>query len=444
MAKTIHPTVGHHFGDFLMCKQKAWLHYHGDPRKKMPPPINLRVMQAEGQRLETAIYKSRYEGAYKVPGIATDRRLRLEKTKEAMQRGEPAILQGYVETPLGNGTPDVMELVGLDPGSSVGHAYRVGEIKRSQTLMTAHIMQVSWYTELLEQTYNQKVTEGFFLLGTRNTQPHTENLQDHVADYKILKSALFELRDTTAAPGAHLIPACTSCDWRGVCMPNLIDTHHISLLPTLTPNHVASLHSLGHNNWQDIEQTSDPTLLEIGLSPFDIEMLRDNLKRLHNGLPPLKHQFRKDLLAESVAVSMNFPNISTAGKDKKELRPTSIYWYAGIEPHTIKILYSANAPPQINSDELLSKSLLVFFGGTDIGAFTTILKHSHHNTRPKLFDIFQFIDQNVHAPIPGLELRNIIQYINKQEIDQTGQQRAWAINQVISWISASLLCSQTS
>lgn len=438
MQQKLPPTVGHHFSDILICKQKAWLHYHGNPREKLRPPVNLRVLQVEGQRLETEVYASRYEGAFKIPGIGTKPHIRSVKTKEAMQRGEPIILQGYVETPHGNGTIDVMELVGPDSQSCVGYAYRVGEIKRSQNLMTSHIMQVSWYTELLEQAYGQTVTEGFFLLGAHNNQSHVETLEDYASDYQILKTSLFELRDTPTAPGPHLIPACASCDWRGVCMPTLVHSDHLSLLAVFTPVQVASLKSFGCTKWQDIQSISDQTFSEIGLTPFEIELVRNNFENVSNGLAALRNQFRKDLFDGAVAVSFDFQNLSPSRMDKTDLLPISVYWYQGSKLRTAKIQYDANGIGRTGIKELLANKMLAFYGGTDIGAFAKILKNQPDIEYPELFDVFNFIEQNTHIPILGLELRSLIQHIMTKETTQTGPKRAWAITQVLHWLSASL------
>jgi len=438
MPAKILPTVGHHFSDILICKQKAWLHYHGNSREKMKPPVYLRVMQAEGQRLEAQIYESRYAGAYTAPGFGTKSDIRLKKTQEAMQRGEPIILQGYVETSLGNGTIDVMEMVGPDLNSEVGYAYRVGEIKRSEKLMTAHIMQVSWYTELLEQAYGQKVVEGFFLLGVRNNQIHVENLESYALDYQAVKVALFELRDTNDAPGAHLIPACASCDWRGVCMPRLIQENHLSLLPVLTPHLVSALKSNGFTRWQDVGVVGDEVLIEIGMTPFTVELIRKGWENLRTELAPMRNQFRKNLFDGAVAVSLDFQDLAISHKDESVWRPNAIYWYEGDELRKVEVSYDMNGIIHAEIEELLSKSMLVFYGGTDIGAFANILKQNAVSQPPALFDLFNFIEQNVHVPVPGLELRFLIQHILKKETDQTGEKRAWAIMQVLRWVSASL------
>ena len=197
-------TVGHHFSDLLICRQKAWLHYHGDHSQKMPPPAHLRARQQEGQQIEELVYKNRYPYGLRIPGYReADLSVRKQLTQDAILHGEPIILQGYVATDQGEGTLDVMELVGPNPNSSLGFSYRVGEIKRSETLKTAHILQVSWYTELLERAYGQKVSEGFFILGAKGDQILVENLADYKADYDAQKEELFKLRDSKSDPGPH-------------------------------------------------------------------------------------------------------------------------------------------------------------------------------------------------------------------------------------------------
>jgi hypothetical protein len=221
-------------------------------------------------------------------------------------------------------------------------------------------------------------------------------------------------------------------------MPSLVHSDHLSLLAVFTPIQVASLKSLGCTKWQDIKSISDQTFSEIGLTPFEIELIRKNSENVSNGLAALRNQFRKDLFDGAVAVSFDFQNLTPSRMDKNDLLPISVYWYQGSKLRTVKIQYDANGVSHTEIKELLAKKMLVFYGGTDIGAFANILKNQPDIEYPELFDIFNFIEHNIHIPVPGLELRSLIQHIMKKETTQTGPQRAWAITQVLHWLSASL------
>jgi len=434
------PTVGHHFSDILICKQKAWLHYHGDSRLKMKPPARLRAMQVEGQHLEAQIYETRYAGAVKIPGIGTKSNIRSDKTIDAMRKGEPAILQGFVETSLGNGTIDVMERIGKDPGSTVGYSYRVGEIKRSEKLMTAHIMQVSWYTELLEQAFGQKTREAFFFLGGKDDQVHYENLENYRTDYQATKKALFELRDKEEGPGPHLMPACQTCDWRGLCMPQLLTENHPSLLPDLTQNHVMVLKSMGVKQWQDLDTVSDGALTDLGFNTFSIALIRKGRENLGNSYAVLRNNFRAELFDDAAYVSLEFEELRARHRqeDDGHLRPIRIHWTDGENIHSEEIRYDIQGNSQVDLMSLSRKSMLVLYGGADLGAFARIYRQNCQGIMPRLFDLLRFIETHVHVPFVGLELPYVLKHITHKEEKTEGAQRVAAIRVTAEWIARSL------
>ncbi len=82
--------------------------------------------------------------------------------------------------------------------------------------------------------------------------------------------------------------------------------------------------------------------------------------------------------------------------------------------------------------------MLVLYGGTDVGAFARILRQNYQGKIPKLFDLFEFIENNVHAPFLGLELPYVLQHITHKEDKPEGAQRAAAIREAAEWIARSL------
>jgi hypothetical protein len=145
----------------LTCPQRAWLHYYGNPKDQVKDPAYLRALQQDGIEHERAIYEQHFPNALRIPEKAQPEE-RHRQTLEATSSGVPVILQGYINTGEGVGVLDVLELVGSDQVH--GNLYRVGEIKRSPALLTSHVMQASWYTELLERVTGQHVDEACFFL----------------------------------------------------------------------------------------------------------------------------------------------------------------------------------------------------------------------------------------------------------------------------------------
>lgn len=432
-------TVGHHFSDLLICQQRAWLHYHGDHRQKLPPPVLLRTMQAEGQRIEETVYKNRYPDGVLIPGFRYAKQEdRLAQTAQAMHQGAHAILQGYVCTDLGEGTLDVMELVGSDPNSAAGYAYRVGEIKRSATLRTAHIMQVMWYTELLERAYGQSVHEGFFILGEDGTHTQTEDLSAYQVDYEYLKTQLFSLRDNPIDPGPHLVPACTSCEWRGVCMQRMLNEKHLSLAPALSPAQVQILCKQGFLSWESLENVSDETLTETGMGDLEITILRQGVDRLSHNLAPMRQLFKKDLFDDASVAALEFVDVPSSRQRDEPLKVVAIHIEKGSGVISIPVNYDPSGKPQADLSPIVGLKKLIFYGGIDMGPFADIQKNQSARPKLKVVNLVDFIEDYVHFPFTSLALESLTGYLQGSRNRLSGPERVPAIRQVVNWLRSSL------
>src|SRR4051794_25455377 len=92
------PTSGRMFSAYLVCPHQAWLEYHGDVGRKLPPPGYLRAMQQEGHAHEKRVIEAHYPDATRIPErLPLEERVR--RTTEAMKGGARAILQGCLAGP---------------------------------------------------------------------------------------------------------------------------------------------------------------------------------------------------------------------------------------------------------------------------------------------------------------------------------------------------------
>jgi CRISPR/Cas system-associated exonuclease Cas4 (RecB family) len=436
-AAPIPRTVGHHFSDLLICRQKAWLHYHGDNHKKMKPPAHLRARQQEGHQIEELVYQSRYPNGVRIPGFGRLAEERLTLTLDAMRQGTPVILQGYIQSDLGEGTLDVMECLGPDQTSSLGYAYRVGEIKRSETLKTAHILQVSWYTELLEQVCGQQVREGLFILGRESGQILVESLEDHRQNYIAQKADLFNLRDSGADPGPHLIPACLTCDWRGVCMERMIAEKHLSLAPALSRSQAEILRSQGYSTWYALAHAPDACLFAAGMGELEIDIMRNGVEALFRGYPPLRQLLRGDIFDDALVVSLEFSDLREQRREDDPLQPIAVHFEDGGGVQMIPVSYAPDGFARADLTPLTNGKKLVLFGGTDIGPIVSLYRQQF-GTRPQITNLIDFIEDYVHSPLTGLELDTLVRYILGQVEHPRGQARVPAIRRVLDWIRSSL------
>lgn len=427
------PTSGHHFSDLLTCPQRAWLHYYGNPNDQVQDPAYLRALQQEGIEQEKAIYEQFFPDALRIPE-RRDPEERCRLTLDAMRSGVPVILQGYLTTDDGVGVLDILEQVDSDDGT--GYVYRVGEIKRSATLMTAHVMQASWYAELLERLTGQHTEEACFFLqdGERNII-ELETLKD---DYEKTKADLNSLRASTVAPGPHLSKICSSCHWRGLCMPELITNQHISLVPGISRPQADALRAMGIISWTQLKDASNDVLEAIGMGAYEIEQIRAAVLNLENGAPPFHQPLRSDIFQDLQIVVLEFADLAEQRRAGKQLVPSVIHYEtdAGL---TERIEVSlVNGVPTADLTPLMNDRRLAFYGLTDLGAFTRLARQAGY---PKVdtFDIFNVVDSYVHSPVPGLELESLYSYVmDRKEQQLSGTDRVSAIRAVVNWMARSL------
>lgn len=107
------PTSGHHFSDLLSCPQRLWLHYYGNPKRSGKGSCLLAGATARRPRTRTGYLQAVFSDALRIPDkINSEHRYHL--TVEAMRKGTPAIIQGYIYTNDGVGVMDILEKVGSD------------------------------------------------------------------------------------------------------------------------------------------------------------------------------------------------------------------------------------------------------------------------------------------------------------------------------------------
>ncbi len=429
------PTTGHHFSDIMACPQRAWLHYYGDSRYQVKDPSYLISLQLEGIEFEKTIYQKYYPNAIRIPEQLTPEK-RQKLTIDAMTSGAPVILQGYLSIDDSVGVIDILEKVSQDSKSLTGYRYQVGEIKSSINLMTSHVMQTAWYTELLERVVKQKQNSSFFFL--RSGERYVVNLESLKNDYEKIKFDLQNLRNNKFCPGPHLSNFCPSCHWRGICMPELIRKQHLSLVPGISRPLVNALNISNIISWKNISSNNYYLLENSGLGVDEIEKVKAAIICLEQGSPPLRQPLRSDLFDNLRIVVLEFPNLA-AQRRAGEKPIASNIWFETDEGGIKQINVSSQA--DISSGDLnliINKKRLTFYGGTDQKAFTQIASRSGINKLDTL-DIFTILETVIHCPLPGFELEALVSYISRsKEKLLYGSSRVIAIRDVVNWIKRSI------
>lgn len=429
-------TYGHHFTDMLACTQKAWLHYHGDAKKKAAPPPYLLALQREGQEIERRVYAEQYPEAVK---IKANRKTRLQETVNAMRAGHPAILQGYIEVEEGAGIIDVLELAGRNSGSTTKYDYRIGEIKRSPTLKTAHVLQAAWYADILAQYTGQGFPDAFFILGSGSTE--VVSLTDFWPEYEQAKIELFAIRDSKQAPGPYLNIACPSCDWRAICLPQLSAKKHLSLIPGLNAEHIHILEGKGISAWSDFHKAPDNLLEAMGFTLYEIERLRKAHAQLAAGHFPLRRELKSSIFAGGVVVAVEFYELRGRRRlENRHLIPKAIHYE--LEPgHAESINVQETRPDVFTADVCLlnGKEKLLFYGLQDLAVYKQIARQSANGPQGSLLDVLNLLETYLHAPFQELSLDAVVSEIASSNFLRfRGVDRVKAIRIVVDWLSKAL------
>jgi hypothetical protein len=387
-------------------------------------------MQREGIAHEEAICQSLFPWAVRIPErISSEDRQR--RTVDAMRAGSPAILQAYLAAEGRVGIADVLELVGPSSESATGFLYRVGEFKRAQKLMVAHVLQAAWYTELLGEIQGQTPREAFFILGdgSRIAVPLTESSSIFSAQ----KTMLDALRDPAARPGPHLCKACLSCPWRSVCIPELIATEHVSLLPGISRAMAERLRSKsGVTRWSVLATASDEQLLDYGIPSRDWPLVRAAALRLETGQAVTRQPLNHVTLRALSAMSIEFGS-GASGAAGAPPPPPQAAWLEndGAGPTRIEIApdWTANLSP------VAGRTPIVVYGATELAIAHRLLRTATGQS-PHVVDLLALIENFVHAPLQGLELAQVTEYTNPAlTCPADGPSRVMAMRAVINWLA---------
>jgi len=422
-------TAGQHFASLQTCPHRAWSDYFLPGRLKADPPGFLLAMQREGIAHEEAICQSLFPWAVRIPErISSEDRQR--RTVDAMRAGSPAILQAYLAAEGRVGIADVMELAGPSSESATGFLYRVGEFKRAQKLMVAHVLQAAWYTELLGEIQGQTLRDAFFILGdgSRIAVP----LAESSSIFSVQKTMLDALRDPAARPGPYLCKACLSCPWRSVCIPELIATEHVSLLPGISRAMAERLRSTsGVTRWPVLATASNEQLLDYGIPSRDWPLIRAAALRLETGQAVTRQPLNHVTLRALSAMSIEFG--SGASGSAGAPPPPQAAWLEndGAGPTRIEIAPDWTA----DLSAVAGRTPIVVYGATEL-AITHRLLRTATGQSPHVVDLLALIENFVHAPLQGLELAQVTEYTNPTlTCPADGPGRVMAMRAVINWLA---------
>lgn len=424
------PTSGQFFSSLQSCPQRAWADYHLPADLRAKPPAFLGALQQEGVEHERRIYQEVFPDAVEIPAHLPPA-VRAQKTIEALKAGVPAILQAYFIGEGRVGVADVLEWCTASPSSPVGHLYQVGEVKRASTLAMAHVLQAAWYTELLAEIQKEPWPEAFFILGDGSR--HVVRLEETAGIYAAQKAALELLRDNDTQPGPHLCRACASCVWRGVCMPELIAADHISLVPAIGRPVAARLRlEAGVTSWRQVATMDDKQLQAFGMPKEKLHSIRAAIGQLQSRGAVTQAQLDRSKLQRMSTLTAEYAETSTAATQKHA--PPAALWVAPPGSNATRITVSAGWTADLSP--LAAQPLLAVYGATEMAVAQKILRSSNARGQ-EVVDLLAVVENYVHAPFAGLELKHVAGFVSPSAGPLTqATSRLAAMRALIDWMAA--------
>jgi uncharacterized protein len=219
-----------HFYSHTSCPRWAYLDIHGDRRLRLAPSEFIQKLLADGHHYERAVLDRL--GAHRIDFDGKDVADAVARTVAAMADGLPRIAGGVLAAfgPRGAvtrlGIADLLERV---PGRSRfgDFQYEVVEIKTARRVKAIYRVQVAFYSDLLAGLQGAVPTRGHLILG--DGRRDTVMMAAVRGRYEAQLARLLEIH-AGSEPPIYICSLCTTCPWRGECVPQAEAERHVSLV----------------------------------------------------------------------------------------------------------------------------------------------------------------------------------------------------------------------
>ncbi len=250
-----------HFYTFTSCPRWAYLDLHGDRRCRVGPSEFLQKLLADGHLYEHAVLDRL--GAQRIDFDGKDVRDAVARTEAAMAAGSTRIAGGVLAA-FGRrgvvkrlGIADLLERV---PGRSRfgAYQYEVVEIKTARRVKAPYRVQLAFYSDLLSGLQGEEPSRAHLILG--DGRRDTVLLAAVRARYEAQLARLLEIHDGYEPP-IYISSLCTTCPWRGECVPQAEAEGHVSLVFGLQRDLMAKLDRRGVRTCAELASL-DPARLD--------------------------------------------------------------------------------------------------------------------------------------------------------------------------------------
>ncbi|MBK9384414.1 MAG: TM0106 family RecB-like putative nuclease [Planctomycetes bacterium] len=232
--------TGTHLHTLHGCPHEVVLDFRLPKAEKLPASDALAALLARGRAFEAEVVRELevVEPQFAKGDFATG----AAETLRLMREGHPLIYQGVLFRAPYLGIADLLRRVEV-PSALGGHAYEVIDIKSSRKAKLEQQVQVAFYSLLLGEAQGLLPTHGALWL--RDAPEERFALDDVVWTLLDQLDELGTLLRGERESRPHRSSRCDGCGWRARCLPELLATQDLSLLPSLSRSRAARLRAAG-------------------------------------------------------------------------------------------------------------------------------------------------------------------------------------------------------
>jgi uncharacterized protein len=250
------PIRATNFYEFVKCPRKVYLHFFGDPSKRIPYSEFMREKMKEGREYEAEVIK-KFTFARPEEEISYEKAA--EQTVEFMKKGEKLIYQGVLIDKNLIGIPDFLEK--KKGKSKLGnYYYQPMDIKSGLSAKDTYTMQVCFYCYLLEKIQGFcplkfKLWLGDGTIKELTTQDYFNKFSDMFVKIKGIAEGKEE--------DVHICGECKECQWKNFCFSIAEKANDLSLIFNISRNNAEKLKRMGIKNLADASKMDTEELSKV-------------------------------------------------------------------------------------------------------------------------------------------------------------------------------------
>ena len=244
----------------MSCKHATLLNLQL-ARKIIPsPPVydnpSLVALQQRGEEFEKDHIETLKQSGKTVVEISRgDTNDAAAQTVEAMKRGVDIIYQARLELKSWNGWADFL-IKKDDKASNFGNwSYEVMDTKLSKETRAGAILQISLYSEMLEQLQGC-IPEYMYIKNPSGK--HDYRVDDFAAYYRLMKKKLLHAIDNPVETYPDPVPHCDICKWLRVCDKRRRDDDHLTFIAGMGNTQIKEVNKWGVTTLESMAGLTTP------------------------------------------------------------------------------------------------------------------------------------------------------------------------------------------